>query len=261
MADVDARPADEAGDGRDVQEPVEHDAAVLGQVHVREQADSGRGGNGHVGGAELVGPCHELRRAPLVGERDKDTGARVHVGVGGGENSSQEHGVDDVGKDLDAGQVGGDDQGGRRSVLGVEQKRRVVGRDEEADEEDGGHEQAEDAPEGPTDGAGHALLGVLGLAGADADQLGPLEAEAGRDQDGPEANELADRAVDNGRVEGARMAMLRESFQYWMMTPAAVSSRAKVMDQLNQYIQPMAKPRVGSMKREAYEVKAPGTGM
>jgi hypothetical protein len=49
-----------------------------------------------------------------------------------------------------------------------------------------------------------------------------------------------------------QMPMLTPSpVQYWMISPAAVSSSANVMAQLNQYIQPTAKPKLGSTKREA----------
>lgn len=49
----------------------------------------------------------------------------------------------------------------------------------------------------------------------------------------------------------------RELFQYWIIRPEVVNSRAYVIAQENQYIQPMAKPRVGDTKREAKTVKAP----
>lgn len=204
MADVDARPADEASDGSNVQEPVKNNTTVGRQVHVGEQTDGRGSGNCKVGSSEPVGVGHELRSAPLVGKRNKNAGARVDVGVGGGENGGQEHSIDDVGQNLDTSQVGSDDQGRRGGILRVEQKRWVVGRHNDTDEEDGRHEQAEDAPESPADGTGNALLGVLGLTSTNTNQLGPLETEAGGDQDGPEANELANGTLNNGLVERTR---------------------------------------------------------
>ena len=46
-----------------------------------------------------------------------------------------------------------------------------------------------------------------------------------------------------------------------MISPVAVSSKAYVIAHENQYIHPMANPKLGSTNREAYDVKAPEIGI
>lgn len=111
VADADAGPGNEAGDGGHVEQPVEDVASALGEVHVGEETDGRSDAHGDVGGADFVGAADEGRRMALVGQGDEDAAARVHVGVGSGEHSRQENRVDDVGEDLDTRQLGGNDEG------------------------------------------------------------------------------------------------------------------------------------------------------
>ena len=79
VAPVDARPADEARYGRDVQEPVEHGAAVCGEVQKGEEAECRCEGDGRVGYAALGGPSQESGSEVCVCETDEDAGAGIDV--------------------------------------------------------------------------------------------------------------------------------------------------------------------------------------
>lgn len=56
------------------------------------------------------------------------------------------------------------------------------------------------------------------------------------------------------------MAIGIESSQYWIINPVAVNSSANVDAHENQYIHPIANPRLGSTNRAAYDANAPGIG-
>lgn len=261
VAQVDERPADETGNGRDVQQPVEHSRSVVGQVEESQQTKGRAGGNSVVRGSILVDATEELGRMALSSHGDQDTAAGVNVRVGSRQDCSQQNGVDDGRERLDASELGNNDErrgrGVGRSVLEVG----VVIGHVDADEEDGAVEEQEDGPKGPADGRGDGLARVSRLTSSNDDQLRALETEAGRDEHRPEADKLANLAIDQVRskrtgvspVLEANVALVTntgvdadaeddeadngndlDARQYWMMRPLAVSSRPMVMTQLNQ---------------------------
>ncbi|KAI6772886.1 hypothetical protein HG530_003844 [Fusarium avenaceum] len=83
-----------------------------------------------------------------------------------------------------------------KGILGTAIKVGIVGGNVDADEEDGGHEQAENTPESPADSLGDSLAGVGSLTGTDTDELGSLVGETSSDEDGPETDELAGGTVN-----------------------------------------------------------------
>lgn len=103
VADADAGPGDKTGNSCDVEQPVEHVAAVRRQVEEGQEAD--RRGDAHreVRGAVLVGTAQEGRCVMFRGQAHEDSAAGVHVGVGGGQHGGQQDGVDDVREDGHAG--------------------------------------------------------------------------------------------------------------------------------------------------------------
>ena len=83
-------------------------------------------------------------------------------------------------------------------------------RNDQADDEDREDVEEQDSPEDLSDGLGNVLLGMLGFASGDADELGSLEGEAHHhgdaDQGGKAAHEgrVADRPVLEARRRVAR---------------------------------------------------------
>lgn len=193
VAQVDARPANQAGYRGDVEEPVESLGAVGAEVEEAEEAESRSDKDGNVWGLVLICGREELRGLADVGEGDKDTGAGVDVGVGGGENSGEEDGVDDVWEDGNVGEVRGDDErGGGGAVAGAEQVGVVV-RDQQAEEENEADEEEENTPESVADRHGDGLVGVLCLACTYANELGALVGKCSGDEDVPKGDEFAGR--------------------------------------------------------------------
>lgn len=87
----------------------------------------------------------------FLGESDDNAAGGVDVGVRGGQDSSEEDGVDDVGKNGDAGEASDNDERRGGGIVTVVSKHFVVVRDIETNEEDGRNEEGEDAAESPLD--------------------------------------------------------------------------------------------------------------
>ncbi|XP_077660438.1 uncharacterized protein AFUA_3G01550 [Aspergillus fumigatus Af293] len=225
VAGVDGRPADEPRHAGDVDQPVEDLAAGLGEVEEAEEPERGGEGHADVGHAALRDFGEPLRGEALARETEEHTAAAVDVGVGGGEDDGEEHGVDQAGEDLDAGEVGGDDHRGRGGVGGVRDQVGVVVGDQQPDEEDGQDEEDENAEEGLADGGGDRLLGVLGLSGGDTHELGALVGEAGLDQDGPESYEFGGIDIGLDEVRCKRAGVLpRVESQVALLTDAGIDA-------------------------------------
>ncbi|KFZ06446.1 hypothetical protein V501_07400 [Pseudogymnoascus sp. VKM F-4519 (FW-2642)] len=186
----DAGPRDETRDGADVEEPLEDGRRSGGEVEEGEEAEYGGEDDGVVGDAAGGGAGEKFRGRAVVRESDEDTGTRVHVGVCGGEDDEEEDSVDDAWEDLDAGQVGRNDEGGGGGVGGGGHQALIGVRHQQADEEDGEDEEEEDTPEGLADRGRHVLARVLGLAGGDTNEFRALVRETSLHEHGPEADEL-----------------------------------------------------------------------
>lgn len=79
VGNVDTGPGDEAGDTGDVDQPVEDLATRVGLVHKAEKTECGGEGNGEVWHTASGGAAQPLWCGALLGQTDKDTGARVDV--------------------------------------------------------------------------------------------------------------------------------------------------------------------------------------
>jgi hypothetical protein len=226
VAHVNTRPGDETGDGRDVHEPVKDVGAAGRQVQKGQQAKRRRKEHSHVRGTIAGRLGEELWGVVFVGQRNNNTAARVHVGLGSREHGSEKNGVDDVGENLDTGEVAGNNEGRGRRVAAAVHKLFVVGRDKDADEEEGGHEKGEDTPEGPADSGGHGFGRVYRLTRSHTDQLGTLVTEASRNQDGPKADKLANCAGYHVFVERAWADPIFES-KVALLANASINANGK----------------------------------
>lgn len=193
VAEINARPANQPGDSCDVEEPVESLGTVGAEVKEAKEAESRGDEDGDVRGLVLVGLCEELRCLADVGEGDEDTGARVDVGVGGGEDSGEKDGVDDVWEDRNVGEVGGDDERGRGGAIPGAEQVGVGIRDEQAKEEDEADKEEKDAPKGVADSHRDGLVRVLCLACTNTHELGALVGKGSGDEDVPKGDEFSGR--------------------------------------------------------------------
>ena len=191
MAGVQRPPRDESGHAGDVEEPVEHRAAGIGDIHESEKPKGSGERNAVVGNSVLVGFLKDPRRQTLLGQSDQDTAPAVDVGVGRREHHRQQHAVDDMRQDADPSKPGGDDERRRVGIIAVREKAAVVGRHDQTNEENGQHEEEQNPKEGLADGRGHSLPGIFGLGRCDTHEFSPLVRESSLDQNGPKPDEFS----------------------------------------------------------------------
>ncbi len=112
------------------------------------------------------------------------------TGVGHTEHGNGDDGIEDGRKTLDTRQLNGEHKGGGLGVgTGRAQQIRVVGRQDQADDEEGDDIETGDTPEHLFGGCGKRLAGVGGLGCGETDELGATESEGGGHEDGTEAFE------------------------------------------------------------------------
>ena len=190
VAQVQRGPSDESGDAGDVGQPGEDGAALVGDVEEAQQAEEGREDHAVVGHAPGGGLLEKPRSRLLLGQTQQHPTAAVDVGVGRGQHDGEQHGVDDMRQHLDARQTGRNHHRRRVGVVAVRGQLVVGGGHDQADEEDGQHEEDQDTKEGLADGGGDGLAWVLRLPSGDSNELSPLIREPRLDQHGPEADKL-----------------------------------------------------------------------
>lgn len=194
VGDEQGDPGEETEDGDQIHKVFEDGLGVAGDVHVGKAGEAGGDDEGVDGDAAAVGAGEDGGGFALAREPVDGTSGDVEVRVGGGEDEEEDAAVEDVGEDLDAGQLDGDDEGRGSCGAGFpgreDQALGVVG-DQGADEQNADHVEEEDPVEGEFDGARDRLARVLGLADGHADQFGTQVCERGRDHGRPEGIETA----------------------------------------------------------------------
>ncbi|KFY93054.1 hypothetical protein V498_04587 [Pseudogymnoascus sp. VKM F-4517 (FW-2822)] len=221
----DAGPRDETRDGADVEEPLEHGRRAGGEVEEGEEAEERGEDDGVVRDTAGRGAREEPRSRAVVCEPNENTGAGVDVGICGGENDEEEDGVDEAWEDLDAGQVGRNDEGRRGRVRGVRHEALVGVGNQQADEEDGEYEEEEDTPEGLADRGWYVLARVLRLSGCDTHKFRALVRETSLHEHGPESDKLGYgvRLWEKVRGEGAGVVPVPEA-EVALLTGACVDA-------------------------------------
>ena len=180
MAPGDPRPGDEPRQGRNRQQqlvgaPVAHQGGQeAGQPYERGGHQSVER---HLVAAQ---PREEVRGVTALGQGEEHAGGGVQAGCPRREHRGENDGVHEAGRPQYTGTIEDQREGTDRDVLlrGVEQVGVGVG-DEEADNGDRPDVEQQDSPEDRADRSGNCCLGVLGLAGGGADELGALEGVAG----------------------------------------------------------------------------------
>lgn len=184
MGDEDGDPGQETKDGGEVDKVAKDLLGVTGDVHESQTSEDGRETEGIDGDTTLVGALEDGGSLAVGRKTIEGSAGNVQIRVGGGKDKDTDTRVDDVGEDLDVGEIGSDDKGRGGSTGGLFGGKgkliRVVG-DEHADEEDGEAVEEEDSVKGELDGAGDRLAGVLGLGDGDTDKLSTKVGKGGVD--------------------------------------------------------------------------------
>lgn len=192
VSDEQGDPGEEAKDGDQIHKVFEDGLGVTGDVHVGQAGEAGGDGEGVDGDAAAVGAGEDGGRFALARETVNSPSGDVQIRVSGGEDEEEDAAVENVGKDANAGQLDGDDEGGGScgaSLLGREDQAFGVVGDQGADEQNADHIKEKNPVEGELDGARDRLAWVLGLADSHADQFGTQVSERGRHHGRPEGIE------------------------------------------------------------------------
>jgi len=141
--------------------------------------------------SECFVPVHTVSSERL----DSASGAE-RARVGNTHDCDQDHSVEDRRQDLDTGKLNGDDE--RRVARGrtIAAVQLAVRRHNQSDKEEVDDVEDEDTQGDLFRGSRDLLLGVLGLGGGQADQLGSSVGEGGGNEHSTEAME----AVEEGGV-------------------------------------------------------------
>lgn len=178
VRDKDGDPGEDTKNGGQVDKVLKHLAAVVGSVHESQEGEDGAQAQRRPRHTAGIGLLEDGRGRTVRGKAVEGTTGNVQIRVGGGEDKDKDAGVDDVRKDADAGEVGGDDEGGgaragtERALLVCEGEVGGVVGDNHTDKEDAEAVEEEDTVEGKLDSLGDAASRVLGLAGRDTNKLG-----------------------------------------------------------------------------------------
>lgn len=116
MADADTGPRNEAGNGDDIEEPVERLVSVAGEVHVRQKSHGSGDCSSIVWNSALRGFLEECWPALLLRETDKNTATGIDVRAGGRQNDCEKNGVQDIWESADACKLDCNHQRTRASV-------------------------------------------------------------------------------------------------------------------------------------------------
>ena len=204
VGDEQRDPGEKAKNGDQIHKIFEDGLGVTRDVHVGQAGEAGGDGEGIDGDAAAVGAGEDGGRFALARETVNGTSGDVEVRVSGGEDEEEDAGVEDVGKDANAGQLDRDDEGGggcRAGFLGREDQALGVVGDQGADKQNADHVEEQDTVEGELDGARDRLAWVLGLADGHSDQFGTQISECGRDHGRPKGIKTARGRILNIPVE------------------------------------------------------------
>ena len=191
VRDHDNDPGDEARDGADVDEPVEHRDARVGHVEVRQQREHPCEEHRDVRDTVLVGAVENLGRLACQRHRIQHTRAGVQEGVTRRPGGCQDGTVDGVVEAFDAGRLDANNEGTCGRVTRAAQLL-VIGAHDDADDE--GCEAVEDreTPHEALGGLGDVAARVDCLTRSDGDQFGGGdEGEAGLDEGVPVGQKFA----------------------------------------------------------------------
>ena len=199
VGDEDGDPGQNTEDGGQVDKVLEHLAGVIRDVHEGQEGEDGADDERRPGYTAAISLLEDGGGGLVTGKSVEGTAGNVQIGVGGGENEDENTSVDDVGEDLDTGELGGDDERGGVGtgtglVVGEGELLGVVGYDH-TDEEDTETVEEEDSVEGELDGLGDAASGVLRFACSNTDKLGTKVGKGGVDEHTPETEETSQRAA------------------------------------------------------------------
>lgn len=187
---ADGAPGEQEGQTGEGEEPGEDGALTGGLTDEGEAAKSDLEQDTPDGTALTVDIGEELGGHTALGHGLNGTGGTEGAGVGDGDDGEGDDGVEDGREDLDAGILDGEHEGGRLGVCARgTQQTRVVGSDDEAEDEEVDDVEQEDAPKDLLHRTGDGLLGVGRLGGGETDQFGTAKGEGGGDEDGTEAAE------------------------------------------------------------------------
>lgn len=192
MAPKDAHPSDGAEGGGQVNEPTEDSLATGGEVEVYKKTKGDTEDEGRVRNAQAINLLEDFWSFSFDGKTVKSAGANVQVGVCSAQYEDEDGTVDNMVKNLDTNQSGGDNEGGCSGpgLLGVGyEKGRIGSRDYETDNENTADIEDQDSPEGPLDRDWDVLPGILSLANGNADEFGSHVGEKSVDECRPETEE------------------------------------------------------------------------
>lgn len=199
MCQTDTPPGKEGGQAGEGEQPAEDGRPLVVEVNKGEQAKDEDGDDAKERTAGPVDIGEDLGGVPLLGEGGQGAGAAVDARDADGDDRDEDDDVHEGVEPPQAGVFADEDKGGGVDVgvgVGAEEVR-VVGIDEEADEEETEDVKEGDAPKDLFDGPGEGFDGVVGLGGGETDQFGAGKRKRGGDEDGTETAEAV--------LEGARV--------------------------------------------------------
>ena len=208
VAHRDTQPHDDARNADNVDQP--NVGVIKDELrHETKRRRHRRHGHRVAGHATLRDLREDRGRLVLEGHRVQHARGRVQARVTGRENRRQDDGVHDGRRRADA-HAREDKREGRlcdslRALFGGAQQARIRVRQQRADDRDRADVEENDAPEHRADRARHVALGVLGLAGGHAHELGALEGEASDHEYRDDADEtIVEGGVPDRPIRQAR---------------------------------------------------------
>lgn len=209
MSQADGAPDEEVGETGEGEEPAE-DSAAVGRL-----SDEGEETKGDLdqdtpdGTALLVDVGEEARSHTALGHGLHRAGGTEGATVGDGDDGNGDDGVENGRKNLDAGILDGKDEGGGLGVgAGGTQEAGVVGRDNEAENEEVDNVEESNTPEDLLASHWDGLARVVGLSGSKTDELSTTKGESGDDEDTSETVEAVLERTRVVPVLGAEVALV-----------------------------------------------------
>jgi len=155
-------------------------------IHVREDTEGSSDAYTPDRKATLGAATEDVRHLTLKSERVEGSRRSVKVRVSRRPCGDEEYGIRDRGQSRNTGVNDGDDERRLSRGSGTVEQIRVVGRDEDGDDEDTANVEDEEAIEDTLDRSGNGLTWVLSLAESGCDDLGTDEREGSLHKDVPE---------------------------------------------------------------------------
>ncbi len=212
MRQADGAPDEKVREARDGEEPVEDGRTVGGKADVGEQAENQLDRHTPQRPALLVNVGQEPGGHALLGESLHGAGRAESARVGNADDGHGDDGVHDGREHLDAGILDGQDEG-RRLGVGARRVQQpvVVGRQDQADDEEVDNVEEGDAPKHLLGGRRDGLARVGALGGGQADHLGAAEREGGNDEDAGKPVESVLKGAGVVPVLGTQVASVTDA--------------------------------------------------